>query len=43
MKYIILILALMNCLNINAQKKRARDLGIIIGILALGRKLKQSV
>ena len=27
----------MNCLNINAQKKRARDLGIIIGILKPGK------
>jgi D-aminopeptidase len=37
MRYLLLILALMNSLNTDAQKKRARDYGIIIGILNPGK------
>jgi D-aminopeptidase len=37
MKYFLIILILMNSLNTNAQKKRARDLGIQIGILKTGK------
>lgn len=37
MKYLLITLVLLNCLNINAQMKRARDYGIEIGILRPGR------
>jgi D-aminopeptidase len=37
MKYLLLILVLMNCFNADAQMKRARDFGIIIGILDPGK------
>ena len=37
MKYILIILAFLLCLNADAQKKRARDYGIKIGILNTGR------
>ncbi len=37
MRYLILILILINCLNTNAQMKRARDYGIKIGILNTGK------
>lgn len=36
MRYLILILILINCLETNAQMKRARDYGIKIGILNTG-------
>jgi D-aminopeptidase len=36
-KFFLIILILMNSLNTNAQKKRARDLGIQIGILKTGK------
>jgi D-aminopeptidase len=36
-KFFLIILILMNSLNINAQKKRARDFGIQIGILKTGK------
>src|SRR4030042_6649321 len=37
MKYVLMILALTNFLNMTAQNKRARDYGIIIGILNPGK------
>jgi D-aminopeptidase len=37
MRYLIIILALATCLNMEAQKKRAADYGIRIGILNPGR------
>jgi len=37
MKYIILLLTMASCLNIHAQKKRAADYGIKIGILKPGK------
>ncbi len=37
MKFILIFLLVMNCLSTDAQKKRARDYGIIIGILNPGR------
>jgi D-aminopeptidase len=37
MKYLLIILIIMNCLNTNAQTKRARDYGITIGILKTGK------
>ena len=37
MKYVLMILALTNFLHMTAQNKRARDYGIIIGILNPGK------
>jgi D-aminopeptidase len=37
MKYIIIFLIMVNCLNIHAQKKRSADYGIKIGILKPGK------
>jgi D-aminopeptidase len=38
MKYLLIILILVNGFNLNAQMKRARDYGITIGVLNTGRK-----
>jgi len=37
MRYLLLVLAIMSCINSEAQKKRARDYGIVIGVLKPGK------
>ncbi len=37
MRYLLLVLAIMSCVNSEAQKKRARDYGIVIGVLKPGK------
>ena len=37
MRYLLLVLAVMSCINSEAQKKRARDYGIVIGVLKPGK------
>jgi len=37
MRYLLLALAIMSCINSEAQKKRARDYGIVIGVLKPGK------
>lgn len=37
MRYLLLVLAIMSCIHSEAQKKRARDYGIVIGVLKPGK------
>lgn len=37
MRYLLLVLAIMSCINSEVQKKRARDYGIVIGVLKPGK------